>query len=63
MEVEVEVTAAEGAPDDTGIDVDNDMSVMLDDLYKSMPYTYTSTLANLLTSHTLSHLCSMMVPP
>ena len=41
--MEVEVTAAEGAPDDTGIAVDNAMSVMLDDLYTSMIHTHTCT--------------------
>ena len=38
--VGMEVTAAEGAPSDTGIAVDNAMSVMLDDVSISMPHTY-----------------------
>ena len=47
--MEVEVTAAEGARDDTGIavdNVDNVTSVMLDDLYTSILHTRMHKQAN-----------------
>ena len=46
MEVEVEVTPAEGAPDDTDTAVDNAMSVMLDDLHTSINTAHTHKKAS-----------------
>ena len=42
----MEVAAAEGGPDDTGIAVDNVTSVMLDDLYTSILHTHMHKQAN-----------------
>ena len=42
----MEVAAAEGGPDDTGIAVDNATSVMLDDLYTSILHTRMHKQAN-----------------
>ena len=44
--VGMEVTAAEGAPDDTGTAVDNAMSVMLDDLHTSINTAHTHAQAS-----------------